>query len=119
MSIIDELLEKWSKSDNDEKLRILCDQITKEEISEPDSYEGPSGSNIFLSLPVITEYKKYENYICIEREAQNKYIISHWTCLANHSILTPKRVTTWEVKYDDPKRILKEFIERLQFLKGE
>jgi hypothetical protein len=119
MSIIDELLETWTKSDDVEKLRILCDQITKEEVPKPDDYEGPNGANIFLSLPVYTKNKKYENYICIEREAQNKYIISHWNCLANVEISAPKRVETWEVKFGMPKKILKEFIERMQFLKGE
>ena len=119
MTIIDELLEKWKKSELDEKLRILCDQIMKEEISDLTVYEGPSGANIFLSLSVDTKNKKYENYICIEREAQKKYIISHWCCLTNSDLSIPKRVVTWEVKHDDPKKILKEFIDRMQFLKGE
>ena len=119
MSVIDELLEQWKKSDTDEQLRILCDRISIEEISNPLDYEGPLGPNIFLSLPVITKFEKYENYICIEREAQNKYIISHWNCLANIDTSNPKRVETWNVKHDMPKKILREFIERMQFLKGE
>lgn len=120
MTIIDELLEQWKKSDKDEKLRILCDQIEKEELVDAIDYEGPIGPNIFLSLPIIdTNNKKYEDYICIEREAQNKYIISHWVCLINSSGSVPKRIITWDVKNDDPKKILKEFIERMQFLKGE
>lgn len=123
MSIIDELLEGWKKSTDDEKLRIICDQITKEEISDPDSYEGPVGANIFLSLPVYSKDEvnpyKYESYICLEREAQNKYIISHWSCLKGNSAAIPKRQKAWDVKQEVPKKILREFIERLQFLKGE
>jgi len=123
MSIIDELLETWKKSDNDEKLKVLCDQITKEEIEDIDKYEGPSGSNIFLSLSLndvnqIDQYK-YENYICLEREAQNKYIISHWNCLINSTTSTPRRQKAWNVKSDDPKKVLREFVERMQYLKGE
>jgi len=120
MSIIDELLETWKKSESDEQLRILCDQIIKEEIVDIDKYEGPSGANIFLSLIVNSEINyKYENYICLEREAQNKYIISHWNCLSNSTTTTPKRVKAWDVKNDQPKKILKEFVDRMQFIKGE
>jgi hypothetical protein len=124
MTIIDELLATWKTSDIDERLRIVCDQIAKEEIKDPDSYEGPIGANIFLSLPVEDMLvklgnNKYENYICLEREAQNKYIISHWNCLANSTTSTPKRQKAWDVKNDDPKKILKEFVERIQHLKGE
>jgi len=120
MSIIDELMETWKKSDNDEQLRILCDQIAKEEIKDKDAYEGPVGANIFLSLPVnVINDRKHENYICLEREAQNKYIVSHWNCLANITTSTPKRVQAWDIKNDDPKKVLKEFVERMQFIKGE
>ena len=123
MSIIDELLDTWKKSDNDEQLRILCDQITKEEIKDIKEYEGPSGANIFLSLPLndvdqVDQYK-YENYICLEREAQNKYIVSHWNCLINSITATPKRQKAWDAINDDPKKVLKEFVERMQILKGE
>jgi len=122
MTIIDELLDTWKKSDNDEQLRILCDRITKEEIKEISEYEGPSGANIFLSLSLLDVNKtnnKYENYICLEREAQNKYIISYWNCLANSTISTPKRQKAWDAINDDPKKVLKEFVERMQILKGE
>jgi len=120
MSIIEELLESWKKSDNDEQLRIICDQITKEEIKDIDGYEGPSGANILLSLnAALKTDHKYEHYICLEREAQNKYIISHWNCLSNSTTATPKRVKAWDVKNEKPKKVLVEFIERMQFIKGE
>jgi hypothetical protein len=123
MSIIDELMETWSKSEPDEQLRIICDQITKEEIKDIKKYEGPIGANIFLSLPINTIDKvtnlKYENYVCLEREAQNKYIVSHWNCLISNVSSTPKRVKAWNIKNDAPKKILKEFINRMQFIKGE
>ena len=120
MSIIDELLETWKKSDNDEQLRILCDQISKEEIKDLDKYEGPTGANIFLSIPLHQDSKsKYEDYICLEREAQNKYIVSHWNCASYSTTAIPKRVKAWDIINDIPKKVLKEFVERMQFLKGE
>ena len=82
MTIIDELLTTWKNSGNDEQLRIICDQITKEEIKDLDKYEGPIGANIFLSLQFkIKEDKKNEHYICLEREAQNKYIVTYWSLM--------------------------------------
>jgi len=120
MSIIDELLKTWKKSEIDEQLRILCDYISVEEISDPLKYEGPLGANIFLSLPLIIEDdKKYDHYICLEREAQNKYIVTHWNCLSKNDTSIPKRVKSWDIKNEDPKKILKEFVEKMQFLKGE
>jgi len=120
MSIIEELLETWKKSETDEQLRILCDQITKEEIKDIDRYEGPINANIFLSLQFdIKKNKKHEHYICLEREAQNKYIVSYWSCLTGASLSTPKRIKAWDIKYDTPKKILKEFVDTMQFLKGE
>ena len=80
------------------------------------------GKYSFLSLPYDEEtdgIDKYENYICLEREAQNKYIVSHWNCLINSTTSIPKRVKAWNIKNDIPKKILKEFVERMKFLKGE
>jgi len=119
MTILDELIEKISKSDIDEQLKIICDSITREEIEVIEDYEGPSGPNIFLSLPVNCDDKKFEHYISLQREAQNKYIICHWNCLIRLTNATPKIVKVWEVKQDEPKKILKEFAEKLQFIKGE
>jgi len=123
MSILDEILSQVKKLDSDEQLRIICDEITKEEIDIIDEYEGPSGANVFLSLPIIMPEKfdssKYESYICLEREAAGAFIISHWNCIKNSTTQTPKRVKAWDVKHDKPKKILKEFAERLSFLKGE
>ncbi len=119
MTILDELLATIQKSDVDEQLKIICDQISKEEIHDLVLYEGPTGANIFLSLPVHCADEKYENYICLEREAQSKYIISHWNCLRSNELAIPKRIKAWDVKQDAPKKILKDFAERMSYLKGE
>ncbi len=117
MSILDELLSDIHKLPEDEQLRIICDQITKEEISNVDEYEGPVGANIFLSLDVNIENDiKHDNYICLEREAAGAFIISSWCCLIDKK---PKRVKAWNVKQTTPKKILKEFAEKMSFLKGE
>lgn len=117
-NILDELISETSKHDKDEQMRIICDAITKEEIQNPQDYEGPSGPNIFLSLPVEIKGSKSENYICLERESKGVFVISHWSCLKS-SEAPPKKVKVWPSKYDNIKKILKEFTERIVFLKGE
>lgn len=117
-NLLDELISQTSKNEKDEQMRIICDEIMKEEIKEPQDYEGPDGPNIFLSLPVEVSKSKWENYICLERESKGVYIISHWTCLKS-SEAPPKRFKAWPSKHDEIKRILKEFTERIAFLKGE
>lgn len=117
-NILDDLISQTSKSEKDDQLRIICDAITKEEISNIEDFEGPSGPNIFLSLPVEIPKSKTEDYICLERESKGVFVISHWSCLKT-SEAPPKRVKVWTCKYDDIKRILKEFTERIVFLKGE
>lgn len=117
-NILDELIAQTSKSEKDEQLRIICDAIAKEEIENPQDYEGPDGPNIFLSLPVDVPNAKTENYICLERESQGVFVISHWSCLKS-SAAPPKKVKAWPSKHDDIKKILKELTERIVFLKGE
>lgn len=117
-NLLDELIAKTAKSEKDDQLRIICDEITKEEIQNPQDYEGPSGPNIFLSLPVSIPKAKTEDYICLERESKGVFVISHWSCLKT-SEAPPKKVKVWACKYDEIKRILKEFTERIVFLKGE
>ena len=45
MTILDELLATIQKSDVDEQLKIICDQISKEEIHDLVLYEGPTGAD--------------------------------------------------------------------------
>ena len=113
-----ELLSKVEKLESDDQLRVICDSITKEEILTPDEYEGPQGANIFLSLPLNIAKVKTEDYICLERESKGVFIISHWSRLII-SAAPPKRIKVWECKQTDPAKILKEFAEKLIYLKGE
>ena len=113
-----ELLSKVEKLESDDQLRVICDNITKEEILTPDEYEGPRGANVFLSLPLNIAKVKTEDYICLERESKGVFIISHWSRLII-SASSPKRIKVWECKQTEPTKILKEFAEKLTYLKGE
>ncbi len=118
--ILDELLESIKTDDVAEQLRRICDQVTTEEIVNPDGYDGPSGANIFLSLPAYVDAKaRVKHYVCLEREAAGEYIIGHW--IKGHKQGAPlKRIKVWPIlKEDTTVKILKRFAKQLKFVKGE
>lgn len=117
--ILDELLESITTDDVAEQLRQVCDRITEEEILNPGSYLGPTGANIFLSLPAQVE-APIRHFVCLEREAAGEYIVSHWTRKVKQG--SPlNRLKVWPVrsKEDTTVKILKRFAEQLKFVKGE
>jgi len=134
-SILDKLVEEMGKSELDEQVRKLCDMIEKEENPtkevDEDLHLGPVGPNVFLSLEISKVKEQSRSYwfistfVTLEREASEEYIIRHWTrktkLIDNKYERQPlKLVKSWPVKkHDKPQRILKEFVEILQYLKGE
>ena len=118
-ALLKELLESIKKNPYNEQLRIVCDQITKEELEKPNEYIGPRGANIFLSLSAyVDSQSKKQHFVCLEREANDEFVVSHWTkSLKQKSPL--KKVRVWAVKEVTPVKILKIFIEKLQYVKGE
>ena len=132
-SILDKLVEEMGKSELDEQVRKLCDMIEKEENPtkevDKDLYLGPDGPNVFLSLEISKIKGRGDWFISIfvtlEREAAEEYIVRQWTrktkLIDNKDDRQPlKLIKSWPVKkYDKSQRILKEFVEKLQYLKGE
>jgi len=121
--ILDELLSETVSSDSDEQLRIICDKITEEEMTEKERnvYSGPTGPNIFLSLAVL-ENDKQIHYICLEREAASIFIISHWIkkISASSSIsTTAMRMKVWNIMEDKPEKLMKEYALKFKWAKGE
>jgi len=119
MPILKELLELVSKSELDEQVKQICDQIMVEEKSKfahPD--DEPKGPNIFLSIEFPD--KKYISYLCLERESKEKYIISVWSKLyTNKNIDSMKRKRVWEVVEVKAEKILKFYAETLKYVRGE
>ncbi len=129
MGILDKIIKDIGKCKLDDQVRQICDMIIKEE-----EYValGPEGPNIFLSNIVSTEQVKkqkalftYVNYITLEREAAETFVIRQWTRrfkdTENKKTIEPlKLIRNWEVKkYDKAEKVLKEFAEKLKYLKGE
>jgi len=106
--------------------------ITKEERPEKEIeselYLGPEGPNVFLSIEVSRSKIKKVWFICtfitLEREAAEEYIIRQWTresrFIYEEKHRPLKLIKSWSIKKDDKsEKIIKEFVEKLQYLKGE
>ena len=121
MTILSELLEKLEKSELDTQMKQICDQVMKEEIPKMDSLTlQPIGPNIFLSIKC--DDKRNYNFLCLERESKEKYIVSLWSkkkLLGGDKIDGMKRKQVWEVTDVKTERILKFYAEKLKFVKGE
>jgi len=119
MSILSELLVSLEKSELDDQLKQICDEIMKEEMIEMKNVQlQPVGPNIFLSIDCSD--KRNINFLCLERESKEKYIVSLWSkklTLANIDSLKRKKV--WEVTEVKAEKILKFYAEQLKFVKGQ
>ena len=118
MTVLNELLERVKKSDLDDQLKQICDQIMIEErpkFNNPDL--EPKSPNIFLSIQYLDSPDV--RYLTLEREMKEKYIIGSWESSRKDTNLKRKRV--WEVtgsNADFAEKILKYFAETLKFVKG-
>lgn len=121
MTILEELLQKIEKSDLDEKLKIICDQIMEEELikSEYKEFPAPKGPNIFMAI-YFNDKQNYSNFLCLEREAKEEYIVSLWVEKRN-LVLNPnlKRIKVWPVNETNPEKILTFFAKTLKYVRGE
>jgi hypothetical protein len=117
MPILNELIQMTSKSELDEQVKHICDEIMKEERPKfANPFDEPVGSNIFLAVQFPD--KKYVSFLCLEREAKEKYIVSQWSRLNNGTILKRKKV--WEVvDLGKAEKILKFYAETLKYVRGE
>jgi hypothetical protein len=117
MPVLNELLQMVSKSELDEQVKQICDEIMKEEKPKfTNPFDEPIGSNIFLAVQYND--KKNVSFLCLEREAKEKYIISQWSRPKNATILKRKKV--WVVEdYGKAEKILKFYAETLKYVRGE
>lgn len=117
-TILEELLNQVSKSEFDEQLKIICDKIMDEEAKNfKNPSEKPEGSNIFLAIQFYNKINDI-NFLCLEREMKEKYIISIWSKhnSSSNSIVRKRTIEVTEVKIE---KILNKFAEILKTLKGE
>ena len=127
--ILNELLLEIKSSDIDEKVRIICDRIISE---EKDNITCPKylmeGPNVFLCLDVPGRTSRELSWLALERESKEKYIIRLWTKRKRKpevdkdgkEIETPIKISSqWSINENSPEKILKQYVEKLKYLKGE
>jgi len=118
MSILTDLLNEMSSSDSDETLKKLCDKLYDEEVKYVNHPKLlPNGPNIFLALECPDDFQKY-NFICLEREEKNKFIVSHWVVLKKNTE-SARRVKTWDCRGLPNHKIIESFLEKYNFLRGK
>jgi hypothetical protein len=115
MTILEEFLSNIKPSDEVEKIKMICDQIQKEEYPkflqtdhDKELFEKtrPKNVNIFLTLKTKTH-----RFICLEREFKDTYIVR---------IYDGKYLErSHEVKEHKAEKVLQKFAEILKFENGE
>ena len=117
MSILNELLQLTSKSELDEQIKQICDEIMVEEKPKFENpKDEPVGSNIFLAVQFLD--KNNISFLCLERESKEKYIVSLWSKHKHGINMNRKKV--WEVlESGKAEKIIKFYAETLKFVKGE
>lgn len=118
MSILNDLLNELRSDDSDETLKKFCDKIYEEEkkkyINHPEFL--PTGPNVFLALECPEDFQRY-NFICLEREEKNKFIVSHWAVTKNTEVA--KRIRVWDCRGLPNNKIVDMFLEKYNFLRGK
>jgi len=125
VSLLRTIIEEMEKDgkDNLQKIRELCDQISKEE-AENITHEThlPKGPNIILSLEVPGRNTKEIAYLTLEREGPALYLAVLYT-IPLLQIRMPdsslKRQKVWTIEEERPEKILTEYAKKYKFLRGE
>ena len=128
MTVLDDLLRNYKPPQKIQIVREICDKIFEEEkpkFRRPINLR-PTGPNIFLALE-CPETATNVVYLCLEREEMNSFILSIWNIKKNNitdEIVDPpslKRVasTTQLDSSLDAEGIMKEYVKKFKYMKGE
>ena len=125
MGILKTLLAELKDVDLTEQVRVICDQIIKEE-SPTFKYPelNPRGARAFLSLEVPGRNAKEIGFLTLEREDEEQYIAIYST-LEKHRIsedpellIPPRRRKVWVIEANKAEKILTQSAKKLKMLRG-
>jgi hypothetical protein len=125
MGILQQLLSELKDSDLTHQVRVICDQIIKEEESSIQYPElNPKGPRVFISLDVPGRNDKEIGFLTMEREDEEVYIAIYST-LEKHRIskdpetmVPPRRRKVWVIGENKAEKILTQFAKKLKMLRG-
>jgi hypothetical protein len=125
MTIIEELLSGMKTDDFAEKIKTICDQISKEEGKKIKHFDLlPKGPNIFLSLEVPGRIQYEIAFLTLEREGPVQFITVLYTINKNEYTkkkldeVSYKKSKVWEILEDKPEKILAAYAKQYKFLRG-
>lgn len=125
MGILDQLLSEIKEPDLTHQVRVICDQIIKEEAKTFEYQElAPIGPRVFLTLEVPGRNKKEIGFLTLEREDEEVYCAIYST-LEKHrisddpeNVLPPRRRKVWVIDENKAEKILTQFAKKLKMLRG-
>lgn len=116
MTILEDLLKNMEKSPSYEKIRKISDSIMEEERLK---FKNPEleikGANVLLSIQVDNKTDRVQ-FLCLEREFKEEYIVSLYEVKPNSSIIK-KRV--YQINSYVPEKVFKFYAETLKYFCGE
>ena len=122
MTLLQDILKEIKSDDNLEKVRLLCDQIKKEEPQAKHPERLPYGPNILLSLEVPGRNSKEIAFLALERESEDLYLSVLYTIpltQVRNVDITVKRQRVWEIHDHRPEKILTQYAKVIKYLRGE
>ena len=125
MGILKDLLSELKDVDLTQQVRVICDEIIKEESSSIQYPKlNPKGPRIFLSLDVPGRNDKEIGFLTLEREDEEAYIAIYST-LEKYRIseeletmIPPRRRKVWVINENKADKILTQFAKKLNMLRG-
>jgi len=123
LTLLQETIKNLKSDDNSEKIKILCDQISKEEKEFTKHPERlPYGPNIFLSLEVPGRISQEIAYLTLERESVDVYLAVLYTLplsqIRNKDVGVKKQ-RVWQIEDHRPEKILTAYAKVIKYLRGE
>ena len=121
--ILGTLIKQMGTDNRLQQMMQLCTMITEEEapsIKHPDKL--PYGPNIFLSIEVPPQKRKYISYLTLEREDEDTWVAVLYGMLEKNyenKDEHPKLVRAHEIKDHRPAKIVKEFAKKVKLYRGE
>jgi hypothetical protein len=124
MGILEQLLNEIKEPDLTHQVRVICDQIIKEEPLSKYAELNPMGPRVFLSIEVPGRNNKEIGFLTLEREDEEVYCAIYST-LEKYRIsenpeetIAPRRRKVWVIDENKAEKILTQFAKKLKMLRG-
>lgn len=123
MTILEQMIAELKTDNKLEQIMELCSQIQEEERKNIIHHEKlPKGPNIFLSIEIPGQTKRRIDYVTLERESEDEWIVVLYSILRKNYTISdeyPKKRKAFVISDHRPVKILTAFAKKVKYLKGE